>query len=115
MGAVPLDQGDVKMHTLLDLWSDIPIFIHVSDGKMGDVKVLAILPVEAGSFYVMDQGNLDFHRLFRLHRAGAFFVTRAKREFNARRVYSASTDRTTGVMCDQTVFLNGSYAARGLS
>lgn len=102
----------VKMHTLLDLRGNIPTFIHISDGKMGDVKVLDILPVEAGSFYVMDRGYLDFHRLFRLHRAGAFFVTRAKRGLNARRVYSASTDRTTGVMCDQAVCLNGYYAVR---
>jgi len=102
----------VKMHTLLDLRGDIPSFVHISDGKMGDVKVLDILPIEAGAFYVMDRGYLDFHRLFRLHRAGAFFVTRAKRGLNARRVYSAPTDRTTGVICDQAVCLNGYYAVR---
>jgi hypothetical protein len=69
----------VKMHTLLDLRGNIPTFIHVSDGKLGDVNVLDILPVEAGSFYVMDRGYLDFTRLYRLHQSGAFFVTRAKR------------------------------------
>ena len=77
----------VKMHTLLDLRGAIPAFIHISDGKMADVKVLDILPVEAGAFYVMDRGYLDFGRLFKLHQAGAFFVTRAKRGMNARRVY----------------------------
>ena len=102
----------VKMHTLLDLRGNIPSFIHTSDGKMSDVKVLDLLPVEAGAFYVMDRGYLDFGRLFKLHQAGAFFVTRAKRGMDARRVYSAKTDRTTGVICDQTIRLNGFYVAK---
>ena len=102
----------VKMHTLLDLRGAIPAFIHISDGKMGDVKVLDILPIEAGAFYVMDQGYLDFARLFKLHQAGAFFVTRAKRGMNARRVYSTKTDRTAGVICDQAICLNGYYVSK---
>jgi Transposase DDE domain/Domain of unknown function (DUF4372) len=102
----------VKMHTLLDLRGSIPAFIHISDGKMGDVRVLDALPVEAGAFYVMDRGYLDFSRLYRMHQAGAFFVTRAKRGMNARRVYSAPTDRTTGVVCDQTIAMNGVYIAK---
>jgi Transposase DDE domain/Domain of unknown function (DUF4372) len=102
----------VKMHTLLDLRGSIPAFIHISDGKMGDVRVLDALPVEAGAFYVMDRGYLDFSRLYRMHQAGAFFVTRAKRAMNARRVYSAPTDRTTGVVCDQTIAMNGVYIAK---
>jgi hypothetical protein len=102
----------VKMHTLLDLRGAIPAFIHISDGKLGDVKVLDILPVEAGAFYVMDRGYLDFDRLFKLHQAGAFFVTRAKRGMNARRVYSSKTDRSTGVICDQSIRLNGFYVTK---
>src|SRR5450756_1488182 len=102
----------VKMHTLLDLRGAIPAFIHISDGKMGDVNVLDILPIEAGAFYVMDRGYLDFARLYKLHQAGAFFVTRAKRGMNASRVYSTKTDRTTGVMCDQSIALNGFYVAK---
>jgi len=102
----------VKMHTLLDLRGAIPAFIHISDGKMGDVNVLDILPIEAGAFYVMDRGYLDFARLYKLHQAAAFFVTRAKRGMNARRVYSAKTDRTTGVMCDQNIALNGFYVSK---
>ena len=102
----------VKMHTLLDLRGNIPTFIHISDGKMGDVNVLDILPVEAGAFYVMDRGYLDFERLFTMHQAGAFFVTRAKRGMNARRVYSTTTDRTTGVVCDQSIRLNGYYVSK---
>jgi transposase len=102
----------VKMHTLLDLRGAIPAFIHISDGKMSDVKVLDILPIEAGAFYVMDRGYLDFARLFKMHQAGAFFVTRAKRGMNARRVYSSKTDRTTGVICDQAIRLKGFYVSK---
>jgi Domain of unknown function (DUF4372)/Transposase DDE domain len=103
----------IKLHTLLDLRGAIPTFIHISDGKLHDVNVLDILPVEAGAFYVMDRGYLDFARLYALNQVGAFFVTRAKRNLNARRVYSATTDRTTGVICDQTIALNGFYVAKG--
>lgn len=102
----------LKMHTLLDLRGAIPAFIHISDGKMHKVGVLDFLPIEAGAFYVMDRGYLDFARLFKLHQAGAFFVTRAKRNMNARRVYSAATDRSTGVICDQSIALNGFYATQ---
>jgi hypothetical protein len=102
----------VKMHTLLDLRGAIPAFIHISDGKMHDVNVLDFLPIEAGAFYVMDRGYLDFGRLYKLHQVGAFFVTRAKRGMDARRVYSAVTDRDTGVICDQTIAMNGFYVSK---
>ena len=102
----------VKMHTLLDLRGAIPAFIHISDGKMHEVNVLDFLPIEAGAFYVMDRGYLDFARLYKLHQTGAFFVTRAKRGMDARRVYSAATARETGVICDQTIAMNGFYVAK---
>jgi hypothetical protein len=102
----------VKMHTLLDLRGSIPAFIHVSDGKMHEVNVLDILPVEAGAFYVMDRGYLDFARLYNMHQAGAFFVTRTKRGMDARRVYSAPTQRDNGVICDQSIAMNGFYIAK---
>ena len=102
----------VKMHTLLDLRGAIPAFIHISDGTMGDVKMLDIVPLEAGAFYVMDRGYLDFSRLFKLHQAGAFFVTRATRGMDAQRVYSTTTDRSTGVICDQSIRLNGFYVSK---
>jgi len=102
----------VKLHTLLDLRGAIPAFIHVSDGKLHDVNVLDLLPVEAGSFYVMDRGYVDFARLYAMHQAGAFFVTRAKAGMDARRVYSTPTDRKAGVICDQRVMLNGFYSAQ---
>ena len=87
----------IKLHTLLDLRGAIPAFIHISDGKLHDVNVLDMLAFEAGAFYVMDRGYVDFARLYALHQAGAFFVTRAKSPMDARRVYSAATDRSTGV------------------
>ncbi len=102
----------IKLHTLLDLRGAIPAFIHISDGKLHDVNVLDILPIEAGAFYVMDRGYVDFARLYALHQAGAFFVTRAKSNMDARRVYSAPHDRANGVICDQRVALGGHYSAK---
>ena len=102
----------IKLHTLLDLRGAIPAFIHISDGKLHDVNVLDILPVEAGAFYVMDRGYVDFERLYAMHQAGAFFVTRAKVGMDARRVYSAPTDRASGVICDQRIMFNGFYSAK---
>ncbi len=93
----------VKMHTLLDLRGNIPSFIHISDGKLHDVHALDMLIPEPGAIYVMDRGYIDFARLHTLHQAGAFFVTRAKSNLDAHRVYSAPTDRTTGVIADQTI------------
>jgi hypothetical protein len=102
----------VKLHTLLDLRGSIPTFLHISDGKLHDVNVLDILPIEAGAFYVMDRGYVDFTRLYAMHQAGAFFVTRAKQGMDARRVYSSPTQRSAGVICDQRVMLNGFYSAK---
>jgi len=102
----------VKMHTLLDLRGNIPTFIHISDGKLHDVNVLDVLVPEPGAIYVMDRGYLDFKRLHAFHQASAFFVTRAKSNMDARRVYSATTDRSIGIMCDQTIALNGYYSSR---
>ena len=102
----------VKMHTLLDLRGNIPSFIHISDGKLGDVHVLDILMLEPGVIYVMDRGYLDFARLYVLHQAHAFFVTRAKSNTQLRRVYSALIDRSTGILCDQTVALTGTTSRK---
>jgi len=102
----------VKMHTLLDLRGNIPSFIHISDGKLGDVNVLDILVLEAGAIYIMDRGYLDFARLYLMHRAQAFFVTRAKSNTRLRRVYSAVVDRSTGIICDQTVALTGTTSRK---
>jgi hypothetical protein len=100
----------VKMHTLLDLRGNIPSFIYISDGKMADVHGLDLLTPEPGAIYVVDRGYVDFGRLHALHRSGAFFVTRAKSNMNFHRRYSAPADRTTAIICDQTIALDGHYA-----
>ncbi len=97
----------VKLHTLLDLRGSIPTFIHISDGKLHDVNVLDILLPEPGAFYVMDRGYVDFERLYALHTAGAFFVIRAKSNLQYRRRYSHKVDKSTGLLCDQTIVLTG--------
>jgi hypothetical protein len=101
----------VKLHTLLDLRGSIPAFIHVSDGKVHDIHVLDMLAFEPGAFYVMDRGYQDFSRFYAIHQAGAFFVTRAKTRMDVRRVYSAPTERSTGVICDQRVMHAGYYGS----
>lgn len=103
----------IKLHTLLDLRGAIPAFIHISDGKLHDVNVLDILVLEPGAFYVMDRGYLDFERLYLLHQAGAFFVTRAKSNLKCRRIYSHPVDRSKGLICDQTIELTVFYSQRG--
>jgi hypothetical protein len=97
----------VKLHTLLDLRGNIPTFIHISDGKLHEVNVLDQIAFEAGSFYLMDRGFLDFGRLHALHRAQAFFAIRAKSNLQYRRLYSHPIDKASGLRCDQTVVLTG--------
>ena len=99
-----------RSHTLLDLRGNIPSFIHISDGKLHDVNVLDLMIPEPGSIYVMDRAYVDYERLFTLHEAGAFFVTRTKSNADLRRVYSAPSDRANGIICDQTVALSGFYS-----
>jgi Domain of unknown function (DUF4372)/Transposase DDE domain len=100
----------VKMHTLLDLRGSIPSFVHISDGKLHDVHALDMLLPEPAAIYVMDRGYVDFARLHVLHLAGAFFVTRTKSNMDAHRVYSAPTDRASGIIADQTIALDGHYS-----
>lgn len=107
------NKGAVKLHTLLDLRGNIPTFIHISDGKLHDVNVLDILPLEAGAFYVMDRGYLDFTRLYTISQSSAFFVTRAKSNLKYRRIYSHPIDRSTGLICDQSIMLTGFYQHKG--
>jgi hypothetical protein len=102
----------IRLHTLLDLRGNIPTFIHISDGKLHEVSVLDQLRPEAGAFYIMDRGFLDFERLYRFHQAGSFFVTRAKSNTRLQRRYSHRVDRSVGLLCDQTVFLTGQYTPR---
>ena len=102
----------IKLHTLLDLRGSIPAFIHISDGKMHEVKVLDQLLIEAGAFYIMDRGYLDFSRLYNIHQRGAFFVIRAKHNMDSRRLYSAKANKMEGIICDQTIAFNGFTSAK---
>ena len=97
----------IKLHTLLDLCGNIPTFIHISNGKLHDVKVLDLLVPEAGAFYVMDRGYVDFERLYALHARGAFFVIRAKSNLKYRRRASRAVDKSAGLRCDQSIVLTG--------
>ncbi len=101
----------VKLHTLLDLRGNIPTFMHISDGKLHDVNVLDILIPEAGAFYIMDRGYVDFTRLFKLNIASAFFVIRAKSNTKYKRRYSHPVDKSKGVLCDQSIILTGVNSA----
>jgi len=100
----------IKLHTLLDLRGNIPTFIHISDGKLHDVNALDYLQLEAGAYYVMDRGYLDFSRLYSFTKTAAFFVTRSKSNTKFRRLYSHPVDRSTGLICDQTIVLTGTSA-----
>ena len=100
----------IKLHTLLDLRGPIPSFIHITDGKVHDVNVLDLLIPEPGAFYVMDRGYLDFARLYVFQKSAAFFVIRARANTRFRRLCSHRVDRATGLICDQTIVLDGVYS-----
>lgn len=98
-------KGAVKLHTLLDLRGSIPSFIHITDGTVHDVNVLDVMAFEPEACYVMDRGYVDYARLYRIHVSRAYFITRAKRSMCWKRIYSNPVDRTTGLICDQTIRL----------
>jgi hypothetical protein len=103
-------KGAIKLHTLLDLHGSIPSVIIITHGKVHDVMILDQLLPEAGAIYILDRGYLDFGRLYSLHQALAFFVMKAKSNFNCKRLYSQPVNKSTGVQCDQIVVLKGFYA-----
>jgi hypothetical protein len=98
-------KGAIKLHTLFDIKSDVPTFIHITDGSVHEVNILDTLPLEKSSFYIMDKAYIDFKRLHRIHDSGAYFVTRAKDNFTFVRLYSRPIDKNTGLKCDQTIRL----------
>ena len=102
-------KGAVKIHTLLDLRGSIPAIIIVTCGKIHEVNILDQIIFEAGAFYIMDRGYLDFARLYKIHLASAFYLIRAKKGFDFKRLYSHPVDKTTGILCDQTITLGGFY------
>jgi hypothetical protein len=105
-------KGAVKLHTLLDLRGNIPSLIIITKGNIHDVNILDELTLEAGAVYIVDRGYVDFERLYTIHQASAFFVTRAKDNCDSRRLYSRPVDKSTGVQCDQTIALNGFHTRK---
>jgi Domain of unknown function (DUF4372)/Transposase DDE domain len=106
------NKAAVKIHTQFDVKTDIPSFIHISDGSVHDVNFMDMIEYETGGYYVFDKGYIDYDRLYLIHRSNAYFVSRFKENGNYRRLYSAEVDKSTGVMCDQTIRLNNYYAAK---
>jgi hypothetical protein len=105
-------RGALKLHTQMDLRGNIPVFVHIDHGRTYDTDILDVLIPEPGALYVMDRGYLDFARLHRLTRAGAFFVVRAKGGLSLKRRCSRQIDRTSGIICDQEVLLAFAQTAR---
>ena len=105
-------KGAIKLHTLLDLRGNIPVFVEITEGKFHDVNILDILIPEPGSYYIMDRGYIDFERLYSLHLYQAIFIIRAKSNFQFRRIYSHPVDRSTGLKCDQTIRPTGFYSTK---
>ena len=105
-------KGGIKLHTQIDLKTSIPEFILITTASVHDVNVLDYITFEANSFYVLDRGYVDYKRLYKIHKANAFFITRAKDNMNYRRLYSSKVDKSKGVLCDQTIMLNGYYTAK---
>jgi transposase len=103
----------VKLHTLLDLRGNIPVVISITRGKIHDVNILDELFIEAGAVYIMNRAYVDFARLYRIHQSQAFFVTRAKRNFAFKRLYSQPVDKSTGVRVDQIITVTGFYTLKG--
>ena len=97
--------GAVKLHTLLDIKTNIPTFIYITDGSVHDVNSLDVFPLETGSYYIMDKGYVDFSRLNKIHKSGAFFVIRPRENFAFIRLSSRGVDKSTGIKCDQTIRL----------
>jgi hypothetical protein len=104
--------GAVKMHAALDLHGNLPTLIQITDGTVHDINFLDRIPIEPGAIYIMDCAYAAFDRLQRIHQTGAFFVTRARRDFAFRRQCSRRVDRSTGLRCDQTVLLKTFYVQR---
>jgi len=102
----------IKIHTLLDLQNNIPSFISITDGSVHDVNILDDLITEIGAFYVLDKGYIDFERLYNLNNNSAYFVTRAKSNFQFKRIYSHQVDKSLGLICDQSILLKGFYPSK---
>ena len=105
-------KGGIKLHTLFDLTTQIPAFIHITDASVNDMNAMDYIPYESDAYYVFDRGYVDFTRLYRITQLSAFFVVRAKSNLNFERMYSSKVDKSTGVMCDQVGKLKGFYVSK---
>jgi len=105
-------KGGIKLHTLYDVKTSIPSFLHITTASVHDVNILDLIPYETGSFYIVDKGYIDFKRLYKLHSKGSFFVTRAKDNMRFKRMYSKAVDKTTGVLYDQIGRLETYYSRK---
>lgn len=106
------NKAAIKLHTQFDVKTEIPTYIHLSDGATHDIHILDQLIFEANAFYILDRGYIDFVRLYRINQTGAFFVTRLQINQNFRRLYSSPVDKASGVLCDQTIKLNSHYPSK---
>lgn len=102
----------VKIHAMLDLKTSIPDFIHITDASVHDINILDLIEFQPESFYVMDRAYLDFRRFHKINSIGAYFVTRARKDFTFNRIYSAQTDKSQGILCDQTIRLTNFYVSK---
>lgn len=105
-------KGGIKLHTLYDIKTSIPSFIHVSTASVNDMKALDLLYYEPEAYYILDRGYIDYERLFRIHQNSAFFVVRAKKNLQYQRMYSNKVNKDSGVLLDQTGKLTGFYTAK---
>ena len=105
-------KGAIKLHTLYDIKTSIPAFVHITEGSVHDLNALDVLFYEPGGFYILDRGYIDYKRLYNIHQQKAFFVTRAKDNFRFIRMYSAKADQSKNIRCDQTIKLYGFYSCK---
>ncbi len=105
-------KGGIKLHTLFDITTQIPAFIHITEAKVNDVNAMDLIPYESESYYIFDRGYVDFTRLHKITNHSAYFVIRAKSNLKFNRMYSNKVDKTTGVLCDQVGKLSGFYVSK---
>jgi hypothetical protein len=105
-------KGGIKLHTLYDITTQIPAFIHITEAKVNDVNAMDLIPYESESYYIFDRGYIDFTRLHKITNHSAYFVIRAKSNLKFNRMYSNKVDKTTGVQCDQAGKLSGFYVSK---
>lgn len=106
------NKGGIKLHTLFEITTQIPVFVHITPATMNDVKAMDYLTYEQSAYYIFDRGYVDYTRLFKITLHSAFFVVRAKSNLQFRRMYSLQVDKSTGVMCDQIGKLKGFYVSK---